>query len=188
VLSAHTQFVPNGRRADRLRDHHGIHPGQIVYRASEPSLSNRWGAALASNSPGQTSRLNNGITDTPKEWQRSHASRDAPEPDSHFKRTTATTPMKTGQPLKRHDHTTQDALPEHMIKPNSGHSAIQPVPVVGASAPVERARLRGAAFIVCFANNCRRIGRVPVETVTSCGATPHLLCKCGGWRRPGSNR
>jgi hypothetical protein len=30
----------------------------------------------------------------------------------------------TGQ-HKRQDHTTQDALPRHMIKPNSGHSAIQ---------------------------------------------------------------
>jgi hypothetical protein len=33
---------------------------KIVHRASEPSPPNRWGAALASNSPGQTSRLNNG--------------------------------------------------------------------------------------------------------------------------------
>jgi hypothetical protein len=34
--------------------------GKIVHRASEPSPSNRWGAVLANNSPGQTSRLNNG--------------------------------------------------------------------------------------------------------------------------------
>jgi hypothetical protein len=63
----HIQFDP-GRppRADRSHDHHGIHPGQIVHRASEPSPSNRWGAALANNSPGQTSRLNNGMSTRPK--------------------------------------------------------------------------------------------------------------------------
>ena len=39
---------------------------KIVHRASEPSPSNRWGAALASNSPGQTSRLNNGMSTRPE--------------------------------------------------------------------------------------------------------------------------
>jgi hypothetical protein len=121
VLSAHTQFGPDGRRADRLRDHHGIHPGQIVHRASEPSPSNRWGAVLANNSPGQTSRPNDGITDTPKEWQRSHAPRDAPEPDSLCKEQS----RPLSQPLN--GVITQPRTPclSHVIKPNSGHSAIQ---------------------------------------------------------------
>jgi hypothetical protein len=75
VLSAHTQFLPNGRRADRSCDHHGIHPGQIVHRASEPSPPNRWGVARSPNAahssrrttiPGQTSRLNNGTSTRPE--------------------------------------------------------------------------------------------------------------------------
>ena len=70
---------------------------KIVHRASEPSPSNRWGAALPeckhssdNNSPGQTSRLNNGMVQpVRRQIFPSHAPRDAPEPDSHFQRTNA---------------------------------------------------------------------------------------------------
>ena len=158
VLSAHTQFGPDGHRADRLRDHHGIHPGQIVHRASEPSPSNRWGAVLANNSPGQTSRPNDGITDTPKEWQRSHAPRDAPEPDSLCKEQS----RPLSQPLN--GVITQPRTPclSHVIKPNSGHSAIQLVLPSEALNQWERLssfltkrltpRLDRGAHAVCFAN------------------------------------
>jgi len=69
---------------------------------------------------------------------RSHASRDAPEPDSQYKRTTP-----PNRAAKRHDHTAPGALPGPMIKPNSGLSAIQ---TKGRSL---LGHLEGAAFIVC---------------------------------------
>jgi hypothetical protein len=47
----------------------------------------------------------------------------------------------------RHDHTTRDALPRHMIKPNSGHSAIR------TNGSFEASPRGHGGFIVCEAND-----------------------------------
>ena len=73
VFRTHNTIMPDGRLTYRLRAMQSDPSDRIVYRASEPSLSNRWGAAPAkvfahsnpNNSPGQTSRLNNGTSANP---------------------------------------------------------------------------------------------------------------------------
>jgi hypothetical protein len=60
----------------------------LPYNASEPSSPDHRGRSSCEDRPGQTRGRTTGshpiLTD---QWQ-SHAPRDAPEPDSHFQRTT----------------------------------------------------------------------------------------------------
>jgi hypothetical protein len=125
--------------------------------ASEPSPSNRWGAtrdpdvSIQANEQqfpvrqvGRTTGPSSTHDPKTTDRVRSHAPRDAPEPDSQYKRTTP-----PNRAARRHDHTTQDALPEHMIKPNSGHSAIQ---TKASPAPA----VRGSGSHRLKTNDCRR--------------------------------
>ena len=139
IYSLRTQPISSdGRFADRARRSHKDPSNKIVHRASEPSPPTVGVRFLRTAIPGQTSRPNDGPgtavsgqrpvvsqktaiapANTKTHLSRAHAPRDAPEPDSQYKRTTP--PNRTAQTAWPH---TQGALPRHMIKPNSGHSAI----------------------------------------------------------------
>ena len=86
----------------------------------------------------------------------------------------------------RHDHTTQDALPRHMIKPNSNIRDTDQSQPACPSLPTRRVGQRLSSF--ARANDCRRdrtVGHTPfaaqtavVETIGIEPMTPCLQSRC----------
>ena len=152
-------------------------PGKIVHRASEPSLSNRWGVIHS------TRANNNSRSDKSAEQrdarsirrQTSHHTR----PETHqnlihsnkeqHDRSTgtadtngATTPP--GRFAQAHDQT---EFEHPRYRPKSASLAQPPRPQTPT------------ALMVC---------KQTIAAVRGHGGSPHLLCKRGWWRQSGSNR
>jgi hypothetical protein len=135
----HTPLNPRRRPLGRRHTQHErtAIPGQTIRPNDGP------GTAVSGQRPVVSQKTAIAPANTKTHLSRAHAPRDAPEPDSQYKRTTP--PNRTAQTAWPH---TQGALPRHMIKPNSGHSAIRTNGSFEAS-------LRGhGGFIVCMQTHC----------------------------------
>jgi hypothetical protein len=148
---------------------------KIVHRASEPSLSNRWGATLTNGN----SRSDNSAEQRDRQSiRRPISSHTRPETHQNLIHSNKEQhDRSTGAADQTAQSHTQDALPRHMIKPNANiRDTDQSQPACSTSLSPDMP----TALIVCDANDCHREGTGV--------ASPHLRSKCGWWRQSGSNR
>jgi hypothetical protein len=110
--------------------------------------------------PGQTIRPNDGIFTNPRSCNHgSDIDHTRPETHQNLIHSIKEQRHPNRAACKRRDHTTQGALPGQMIKPNSGHSAIQTNGRRGPKLAVSGARAGGSSrtgFRRSQANDCRR--------------------------------
>ena len=139
--------------------------------------------------PGQTIRPNDGIFTNPRSCN--HGSDiDHTRPETHQNLIYSIKEQRhpNRAACKRRDHTTQGALPGQMIKPNSGHSAIQTNGRRGPKLAVSGARagVSSRPGFPSFAS--KRLSPLASKTPAPDRQPCHSPRRRRWWRRSGSNR
>ena len=149
LFSAHNRIFPDHPPTDRLRDRRRIHPTKSFTAPLNPRRPTVGAPPSQNNSPGQTSRPNSGTSRSVQRQTSRHTRPETHQNLIHIYKEQTRPP--NSRPLQSARSHTQDALPEPMITPNSGHSAIQnqcqqcvDLPSLTGGPPAGR-----PAFIVC---------------------------------------
>jgi hypothetical protein len=149
---------------------------KIVHRASEPSLSNRWGAIHSTRANNNSRSDNSAEQRDPQPVRRPISSHTRPETHQNLIHSNKEQhDRSTGAADQTAQSHTRDALPRHMIKPNSNiRDTDQSQPACSTEPSLET-----AALIVC---------KQTIAAVRGQWWVRRLRSKRQWWRQSGSNR